>query len=156
MLCLPSDPLPSPPACCWRHQGEVRGISLVSNSTAIHILGESIAINKAIQKRQVQTRQREQQPDLIRTQGQQAGPFSGCLHGVKKKSDGGRRGQGEASWTRMKGKGGEGEEAGSEQRGLRAEGLTHEPSPWGQILTLPLATEDSKPLTPPKPWLADP
>ena len=51
----------------------------------------------------------------------------------------------------MKGKGGEGEEAGSEQRGLRAEGLTHEPSPWGQILTLPLATEDSKPLTPPNP-----
>lgn len=57
----------------------------MSNSTAIHILGESIAINKAIQKRQVQTRQREQQPDLIRTQGQQAGPFRGCLHWIKKK-----------------------------------------------------------------------
>lgn len=54
----------------------------------------------------------------------------------------------------MKGKGGEGEEAGSEQKVLRAEGLTPEPIPWGQILTLPLATEDTKPLTPPNPgWL---
>lgn len=114
----------------------------MSNSTAIHILGESIAINKAIQKRQVQTRQREQQPDLIRTQGQQAAPFRGCLHWVKKKKkkgNGGRRGQGEVSWTRIKGKGGEGEEAGSEQRGLQTEGLTPEPSPWGQSLTLPLS-----------------
>ena len=138
---FPLTPLPSPPACCRRHQGEVRGISLVSNSTAIHILGESIAINKAIQKRQVQTRQREQQPDLIRPQGQQAGPFRGCLHWVKKKknSNGRRRGQGEVSWTRIKGKGGEGEEAGSEQRGLQTEGLIPEPSPWGQSLTLPLS-----------------
>ena len=110
----------------------------MSNSTAIHILGESIAINKAIQKRQVQTRQREQQPDLIRTQGQQAGPFRGCLHWVRKKKKK-RRGQGEVSWTRIKGKGGEGEEAGSEQRGLQTEGLTPEPSPWGQSLTLPLS-----------------
>lgn len=47
-----------------------------------------------------------------------------------------------------------GGEAGSEQRDLQMGGPTPEPSPWGQSLTLPLATEDSKPLTPPNPgWL---
>lgn len=48
-----------PPILLLGHPGKVRSISLVSSSTAIHILGESIAINKAIQKRQVQARQRE-------------------------------------------------------------------------------------------------
>lgn len=52
-------PLTALPSCYWEHPGKVRSISLVSSSTAIHILGESIAINKAIQKRQVQARQRE-------------------------------------------------------------------------------------------------
>lgn len=47
-----------------------------------------------------------------------------------------------------------GGEAGSEQRGLQMGGPTPEPSPWGQSLILPLATEDSKPLTPANPgWL---
>lgn len=150
MLSPASDPLLSPPACCRRHWGEGRNISLVSSSTAIHSLWESIAINKAIQKRQVQARQREHGQILSEPKAGRSGLSNAvCTGGKKKKVVEKELGRGRKAGPGRRGRHQEWEEPANWGQRFKNGMADPESTPGVQILTLPGRRRTLRQVTPP-------